>query len=301
MTNTVLQDLIRINTRDMLEACGLGGVRRGRRLLAAACYWPARRFALTVLEFDRRVGQEGLHSAANWGVQQFAAQVKLVGGEHLPASGPVLFVANHPGITDTLALYAVLLRADLHTVAAVRPFLAALDNMTRRLIYIDEDAHTHLGVVRSVTRHLRSGGSVLTFPAGKIEPDPAVLPGASAGFEQWTGSIGLFVRLAPQTQVAPLLVSGVFSPRALASPLVRLRRRQKDRERLAAMLQVVAPERYPVCVTVALGRPLPAAGLLAAGSAAEMKAAVVGAMRSLLEASSQQLPYSDRNSRTCGE
>jgi hypothetical protein len=289
MRNTVLENLIRINTRDMLESFGLGGVRRGRRFLAAACYWPARRFALTVLEFDRRVGQDGLHSAANWGVRQFAAGVKLVDGEHLPASGPVLFVANHPGITDTLALYAVLPRADLHTVAAVRPFLTALDNMTRRLIYVDEDAHAHLGVVRSVARHLRSGGSVLTFPAGRIEPDPAVLPGAYAGFEQWTDSIGLFARLAPETQLVPVLVSGVFSPRALASPLARLRRRQEDRERLAAMLQVVAPRRYPVRVTVALGRPLSASGLLAAGNSSDIKAAVVNAMRGLLKTSPQPL------------
>jgi hypothetical protein len=60
MANTALEDLIRINTKDILESFGLGSVRRGRRLLAAACYWPARRFALTVLEFDRRVAQDGL-------------------------------------------------------------------------------------------------------------------------------------------------------------------------------------------------------------------------------------------------
>ena len=289
MTNTVLEDLIRINTKDMLESFGLGSVRRGRRLWASACYWPARRFALTVLEFDQRVARDGLQAAANWGVQQFAAQVELVGRRCPPHAGPVLFVSNHPGITDTLALFATLPRDDLRTVAAVRPFLTALDNMTKRLIYVDEEAKAHLGVVRRVTQHLRRGGSVLTFPAGKIEPDPGVLPGASTALAEWTDSIGLFARLAPEAQIVPVLVSGVFSPRALASPLTRLRRSQKDRERFAAMLQVAAPRLYPVRVTVALGRPLHAAEVLAYSSSAGAKQAVVGEMRRLLETSPHPL------------
>ncbi len=289
MANTVLEDLIRINTKDMLESFGLGQVRHGQRLLAAGCYWPARRFALTVLEFDRRVARDGLHAAAKWGVQQFAAEVELVGKECLPQTGPVLFVSDHPGITDTLALFAALPRADLHTVAAVRPFLAALDNMSKRLIYVNEEANAHLGVVRSVTQQLRRGGSVLTFPAGKIEPDPAVLPGASTALAEWTDSIGLFARLAPQAQIVPLLVSGVFSARSLASPLTRLRRSQKDRERFAAMLQVAAPRLYPVHVTVAVGRPLHAGELLMQSSSSGVKQAVVAEMDRLLETSSQRL------------
>ena len=222
-------------------------------------------------------------------LQQFAAEVQLLGAEHLPQAGPALFVANHPGITDTLALYAALARHDLCTVAAVRPFLTALHNMGKQLIYVDEDAHTHLGVVRSVTRHLRNGGSVLTFPAGKIEPDPAVLPGASAALDEWTDSIGLFARLVPEAQVVPVLVSGVFSPRALASPLARRRRRQEDRERFAAMLQVAARGWYPVRVTVAVGRPRRASELLAGSNSAGVKQAVIDEMHRLLETSPQRL------------
>lgn len=284
-----LDELIAINTQDMLDSFGLRGVRFGRRLLAAACYWPARRFAQTVLSFDRRVQTDGLHAAAAWGVRQFAAEVEVLGAEHLPPSGPVVVVANHPGITDTLAIFAALPRADLHTVAAVRPFLAALDNMNRRLIYVDESAPSHLGVVRSVAHQLRAGGCVLTFPAGKIEPDPAVLPGAVASLAQWTDSIGLFARLVPEARIVPLLVSGVFSPAALHSPLARLRREQKERERFAAMLQVAAPRRYPVRVTVALGPPLLAGDLLERRGSAGVKAAVVTAMCELLAASPQRL------------
>jgi putative hemolysin len=46
------------------------------------------------------------------------------------------------------------------------------------LIFVDHKAHLNLYVVQSTIRHLRSGGSVLIFPRGRMEPDPAVLPGA---------------------------------------------------------------------------------------------------------------------------
>jgi hypothetical protein len=87
----------------------------------------------------------------------------------------------------------------------------------------------------------------------------------------------------------PVLVSGVFSRRSLASPWAQLRRSQADRERFAAMLQVAAPHRYPVRVTVALGKPLQAADLLTRNSSAGVKQAVVAEMRALLEASPRKL------------
>lgn len=271
--DAALTELTRINTADMLESFGLQHVRRGRSLLELACRWPARRFARTVLEFDRRVGELGLAAAAAWGMARFAARLHVVGGEQIPRQGPVLFLANHPGITDTLALFAALQRSDLRTIAAARPFLANLAHTTQQLIFVDPDSGSQLAVVRAASRHLRRGGAVLTFPAGRIEPDPAVLPGAATALDNWSPSIDLLARLAPETQVTPVLVSGVFSPRAAASPLVRLRRSQEDRERFAAMLQIVAPARFPVTVTVQVGAALPP------GSG---KTAAVSAMRELL-------------------
>ena len=152
MTNTALKDLIRINTNDMLEAFGLGSVRLGRGLLTAACYWPARRFALTVLEFDRRVEQDGLQAAANWGLQQFAAEFQLLGAEHLPQAGPVLFVANHPGITDTLALFGAHTRFPGGMKIAVFPFSPTSERLAEWLWGLANeklaDARVHVPWVR---------------------------------------------------------------------------------------------------------------------------------------------------------
>jgi hypothetical protein len=80
----------------------------------------------------------------------------------------------------------------------------------------------------------------LTFP-GEIEPDPAVLPGAVEALGRWTSSAGSFACLAPGLAVVPVVVSGVISPNASRLRLTRLWRRRRDREWLAATLQMLTP------------------------------------------------------------
>src|SRR5512146_2306247 len=124
-------------------------------------------------------------------------------------------------------------------------------------------------VLRTVAGVLRAGGAVLTFPAGHIEPDPAVLPGAEITLQDWSTSIGVFARLEPATRIVPVIVSGVLSPRATFHPLTRLRRKPVDRERLGATLQIMSsvfhpalwPELWQVSIRVCFGPPIPAAEL----------------------------------------
>jgi len=51
------------------------------------------------------------------------------------------------------------------------------------------------------------------------------------------------------------VVSGVISPSALRNPLIHLRRRRRDREWLAATLQVLVPALRNVDSRVDFGRP----------------------------------------------
>jgi hypothetical protein len=161
-----------------------------------------------------------------------------------------------------MAMFASLPRRDLRAVASDRPFLRALPNTSRQLIYVPDDPRARLGVVRLGVGHLRSGGALLTFPAGRIEPDPAVLPGAVESLQTWSESVALFVRLAPQTQIVPAIIRGVFAPASLRSPLTRLRRQTQDRERLAAtcqiLLQSVLSAYRPANVRVTFGMPIQA-------------------------------------------
>lgn len=276
--------LVRLNTADIFDALGLGPQPRGRRLWAALVAPAARRFAREVVTFDALVAQHGLPAGAEWILRHFLRELQVAGRERLPAAGPLLILSNHPGMADTVALFVGLGRPDLRIVALERPFLKALPNVSRQLIFVPEDERARLPVVRAVAGALRAGQPVLTFPAGVIEPDPAVLPGASAALNRWSESVEVFARLAPQTLVVTAMVSGVLSPAAQRHPLVRVRRTAKDRERLAAMLQIMWPAYQGVRVRIAFGAPRRAADLLAAyPQPAALQAAIAAQARALIE------------------
>lgn len=280
-----LNRLIQVNIRDFLTAFGLENLRYGRRLAEALCWLPARRFASQMADFDRRVGEEGLRQASLHTLDGFVSRLEVVGQEHVPPSGPLLVLSNHPGMTDTLALFSSLARSDLRVVASDRPFLHALTNVSRQLIYVPDDAGKRMGVVRNVVSHLRRGGAALTFPAGEIEPDPACMPGAIDSLGGWSESIAVFARLVPETRILVAIVSGVIWPASLIHPLTRLGKGQKEGERIAASLQILAhiarPSLRPVKVRVAFS-PAMMAGELAAGDPASLMEAVTGQARRLI-------------------
>ena len=243
----------------------------------------ARRLARLAAAYDAQIGARGLPPASRDLLRQVVGEAWVAGTAWVPREGPLLVAANHPGLSDALALFAALERPDLRVVAADRPFLRALPHLARHLIYIPADDAGRRDAARAVVAHLRAGGAVLTFPAGQIEPDPALHPEAHAALARWSPSIGLFLRQAPATRVVPAIVSGVLSPRAVRHPLVRLRRQPRDREWLAALLQVFVPAYQRVCVRLALGPPLHVAELAPRGAAAATVArAIVAAAQRLL-------------------
>lgn len=189
-------------------------------------------------------------------MKRMSRRTEVEGADSLPEHGPVLFVSNHPGLADAVALFAAIPRSDLRVVAAERPFLTALPNTSRYLLSIDENSPERLGLVRRATRHLKRGGAMLTFPGGRIEPDPAVLPGADAALESWSSSVEFFARLEPNLAVVPVTVSGVISTAALRNPLVFLRRREEDQRWLAATIQMLVPRLRDVTTRVTFGRPV---------------------------------------------
>jgi putative hemolysin len=175
----------------------------------------------------------------------------------------------------------------LRVIAGDRPFSRALPHISRRLIFVPESSEGRMAVVREATRHLRQGGAILTLPAGRIEPDPAALPGAVESLQTWSESIALFARLAPQMRIVPVIVTGILTAAALNNPLTRLRRTRQDREWLAATLQILLqpylPAYLPACVRVVFGEPLLAARLLDRGDNAAIMRAVTDRARELIE------------------
>jgi 1-acyl-sn-glycerol-3-phosphate acyltransferase len=273
--------LTEINIADLLDSIGLlrfQGTPLGRLLLPAA-----RRFAQTAHEFDNRVGDHGLAQGSAWLMAQMTAGVRTSGLEHIPAQGPVFILSNHPGMTDTVALFAsVASRPDLRVIALDRPFLRALPHVARQLIFLPDDETRCMGVIRAGAKHLKEGGALLTFPAGDIEPDPATFgpQRAAASLRNWSDSFALFARLAPHTQFVPALVSHVISPEAQRHPLTLLRRTARNKEKLAAALQVALPRYRDLVARVAFGAPLSTAH----SDARALASAVTTQMRQLIAA-----------------
>ncbi len=260
-----LDALTEINVDDMFESIGLNGRLRGNRLLRWPLRPPARTFAHLVTTFDGEVGKHGLSPGSEWLLKRVVRKLEAAGRENVPPTGPALILSNHPGMADTISLFASLPRPDLRIIVNDRPFLQALPNVSRYLLYVPAAGDADkTPAIRAVVKHLRQGGAVLTFPAGRIEPDPAVAPGAVESLQTWSESIALFARLAPQTKIVPAIVSGVVSSAAQYHPLTRLRRTPRGRERMAAMLQIMIPAYQSVTARVAYGPPLLAADLVAA-------------------------------------
>jgi hypothetical protein len=236
-----------------------------------------------MLEFDSAVGVRGLVEASRISLGRYVRDVRFFSGP-IPA-GPFLALSNHPGMTDTLALFCALERPDLRIIALDRPFLNALPNTSKQLFYVKEDAAARMSLVRQVTAHLRSGGAALTFPAGQIEPDPDVHEGALEALRPWTDSAGVFVRMAPETAILPVLVRGVIWEKTAHHPLLALRKTRQEKETLAAAFQLLSHILWdikPVTVRVQAGRPIYAKDL-GTTETAVIHQAVMAEMRRLIE------------------
>lgn len=278
-----LAALTEVNLDDLVAAFGWQDRPRLARALRTMFAGPARKFARQMLDFDDVVGRMGLVEAARQTQRRYVRSLRIF-SDPLPA-GPFLALSNHPGAVDTLALFSALNRPDLKIIAVDRPFLKALFNVSQRLYYVTDDPGARMALVRQVSGHLRSGGAALTFPAGEIEPDPNVYPGALKSLSNWTDSVGVFLRMAPETAILPVLVRGVIWEKTAGHPLTRLKKTRDEREKLAAAFQLLAHVvlgRKPLDVTVQVGRPITIAGL-GSKDTSVIHQAVLAEMKRLIE------------------
>jgi len=278
-----LETLTEINLDDLVLSFGWEDKPILARSLRRIFTGPARKFAQVMLEFDDGVGVLGLAEAARLMLRKYVRDVRIFSAP-LPA-GPFLALSNHPGMADTLALFSSLDRPDLKVIAVDRPFLKSLNNTSQRLFYVTDDPGARMTLVRQVSGHLRSGGAALTFPAGDIEPDPNVYPGAINALREWTDSVGIFVRMAPETAILPVLVRGVIWEKTARHSLVRLKKTREEREKLAAAFQLlfhIILNAKPIDITVQVGKPITVAEL-GSKDTGVIHQAVLAEMKRLIE------------------
>jgi 1-acyl-sn-glycerol-3-phosphate acyltransferase len=281
-----IETLTEINLDDLVRAVGW----QRRPLLAAGLRLlfknPARKFAAQMADFDNDVGRIGLVDASRTYLKEHLVHdVRVFGGEHVPSSGPLLILSNHPGMSDTVSLFASIKRPDLKIIASHVPFLASLANITGHLYFLNGDAAEAVRTVRQVSAHLRDGHAALTFPAGRIEPDVDVHTGAAASLNGWAASATALVRFAPETAIVPALVSGVIWEKAARHWLPRTRRTREEREQLAAALQLLVMltrDARPTTVKVRFAKPI-ASAEFGVPDTNKVHQLVIARMRALIE------------------
>jgi len=244
-----------------------------RRLIGPIADHVAGRF----VAYDGALGEAGLNRGSAWIVDDATGGLVVEGRERVPAQGPLLVVANHPGLSDAVALLAALGRDDAWVVTANYPFLRAMRLASRRFLFVSDDRSDRLSAFRRIVSRLRGGETVLVFPAGGIELDPDLARDAAvASLATWSRSIELLSRLARDTVVVPAVIRGVVSRSAFDHPLARRRDVLKERQRMATLLQLALTAYRGNRVRITFGAPIaPCVGR-------DVHAATVDAMRTLI-------------------
>ncbi len=177
-------------------------------------------------------------------------------------------------------------RADIRVIVSDISILRHLPATSPHFILIGRSEQSRMAAVRAGVRQLRAGGLLFIFPGGIVDPDPAVIPGAAQALQRWSPSLELFLRRASETQVVPIVVSGVLSSAWLRSSVTRLRQEAKDRQKVAEAFQVAQQLLFRGSLRtsplVTFGPPLAAGELLRPDAPVRPLQAIVEHQRTLL-------------------
>ena len=220
------------------------------------------RYAEQAIAFDEDVAAHGLRAAAQRWVERFTRELVISGAAHVPATGPVVFVGNHPGSYDMDAALAAIARDDLKTFVADVPYYRILKHFARdRFIYVtDESAGQRREAAAVSAQHVQQGGALLLFPGGNIEPEPAFEARADERLGTWHRSLDLLARWTPELRVVPMAISGILHPASNRSLIKRLLKIEsaKERENLAVAIRLFLPRLRTRRVSITFGAPLAA-------------------------------------------
>lgn len=131
-----------------------------------------RKFAALAAAFDADIAALGWHAAATRFAAHFVAGVSCEGCG-IPTEGPVLIAANHPGVSDALAIAHCIPRDDVCLTLSDVPIVRALPHAQGHFIPIPGHVEGHVAALRQIVRALEAGRAVIIFPSTHLTPDPA--------------------------------------------------------------------------------------------------------------------------------
>jgi len=252
---------------EVFYALGLSRTGILRRLAGPMLAGPAGRLGRIAARADESAAISGISGAARRILPDLSLRISARGTETLPAEGPLLVAANHPGGLDSVAILASLPRNDVNVVISDVPFSRAFQAAGRFFVFAPPGPAGRAAALRTAIERLRSGQALLVFPFGDVEPDPEVDPGRPDLIGLWSRSVEIMLRKAPETKLVVAIASGALSPRFARSPLVRIRRSATRRQKLAEALQFVCetarPGSAPVDIHISFAEPVSGADLVA--------------------------------------
>lgn len=225
---------------ELVKAFALPGSQLGEKLVRLTFGKAARATARVGIGLDCAVAEGGLPAGARWLLPRFVKSHSACGVENIPASGPLVIASNHPASIDSIVISAHVNRPDYKVIIGDIPFFEHLPHVSQHSIFAPDTNYTagRMQVMRESIRHLRSGGALLIFPRGNIEPDPAFMPHPDAEFDHWSRSLEIFMQRVPQLQILITIASGVISKSIMHHPITWFRRARPDRQRLAFLYQL---------------------------------------------------------------
>ena len=224
---------------DVLTTLNIKRVKALRYLVTLLGRKPTRWLADLLSRWDRQIERESFVETARDALHLFTSGFELSSADEIPQTGPLLAVANHPGMYDSIGAIVTVGREDVRVVAARRECFRVLPHINQHLLTIEKDASLRLEAVRHIIQALKEGQAVIIFPSGRLEPEPSLMPGAADALEQWSASVGIFLSKVPETRLLPILISQTLSPKAWHSWLARLPKTQKHQHQAAMGWQFI--------------------------------------------------------------
>lgn len=147
---------------------------------------------------------------------------------HIPRTGPLIVVANHPhGLVDGMVLADLIGRVRTDYKMLVRSLLTGVEEVSQFLIPVpfphEPDAlERNLEMRRQAMRHLHGGGALILFPSGSVAS--ARRPFGPAIEAEWTPFTAKLIQRSGAT-VVPIRFSGQnsrwYQLASLTSPTLR--------------------------------------------------------------------------------
>ena len=235
----IIQALTEALVSEILLAFGLDRAAHSP-ILRRIARIPAARFTRLIDQFDQRISREGLPAAARWITARFIRSVQVRGRQNLPRHGPLLVASNHPGALDSVSMLGAFPRDDTRIFVSGSPFFKTIPTSGEHCIFVENPANVdeRRRAIRLGIEHLQQGGSLLIFPTGRVDPEPAFSSGSLEAMQTWSPSLEILLRKAPHTRLALCVASDALMKGYASHPLTRLQRGWR-RQRLAEYLQMI--------------------------------------------------------------